>query len=182
MKKLNRKGFMMAEVIIVSTIILTTLVGLYSIFNKMYIVYNERSYYYNVDATYALRSIYKNIINNNQMVNLINNELQEKNYTELIKNSTCNNENEYINKDICKKIQATYGITTVLFAKYNENIFTDTNKNLITDSDYNNSMKNYFDFLKNSLDFSDEENKFSYIFLIELKDKEYLYYGNYRIR
>ena len=71
MIKLNCKGFMMAEVIIVSTVILSTLVGLYTIFNKMYIVYTERSYYYNVDAVYAGESIYNYFVSSNKLVSIL---------------------------------------------------------------------------------------------------------------
>ena len=63
----------MAEVIIVSTVILGTLVGLYTIFNKMYIVYTERSYYYNVDAVYAGESIYKYLVSSDKFVDVLKN-------------------------------------------------------------------------------------------------------------
>ena len=45
----NNKGFMLAEAIITSTIVLTTLVGLYANFMKLYNVYKIRDTYYDID-------------------------------------------------------------------------------------------------------------------------------------
>lgn len=186
MTKLNEKGFMMAEVVIVSTIILGTLVGLYSIFSKMYVVYTERSYYYNVDAVYALRTIYKDLINNDKMVSLIN-DLGEgtediKTYVKIIDSGNCGY--SYMDSSFCEAIKNTYGISKVFFARYDENTFTNVN---IGDNEYNNLFNDYKDdvigdylkYLESSMDFNEE---FSYMFIIELEDNGYRYYGNYRIR
>lgn len=190
MSKLNQKGFMMAEVVIVSTIILGTLVGLYSIFSKMYVVYTERSYYYNVDAVYALRTIYKNLVDNDKMANLINDGLGEDTedavtYVELINDNSCGV--GYIDSNLCENIKNVYGISRVIFARYDENTFTnvdaDTNKDDNLLNDYKDDvLGDYLRYLESSMDFDDEEELFSYIFIIELIDGEYRYYGNYRIR
>lgn len=199
MCKLNRKGFMMAEVVIVSTIILGTLVGLYSIFSKMYVVYTERSYYYNVDAVYALRNIYKMLIDTGNMPKLINEILPEtstavelKPYIEIIKvNSddvlTCNS----IDETTCNSFEPlvkTYFIRRAFFLKYDENSFTNVeavsgvlenqDSNLLSDYD-GDIIEGYFDYLNESMDFNED---YSYMFIIELGEGEYRYYGNYRIR
>lgn len=186
MVKLDKKGFMMAEVIVVSTIILGTLVGLYSIFNRMYAIHTERSYYYNVDAVYALRTIYKSLVDNNQMVNLINDGLKEKesedllqNFYELIKveNGECSS--SYIDSNLCSKLVSVYGVQTVLFVRYDSAIFTESGDNLIDDTNYNALMDDYLEYLKYSVDFFDSE--YNYMFIAELSDGDYRYYGNYRI-
>lgn len=56
---MNNKGFMMAEVIVVSSIILVALVGLYASYNKIFSVYNKRVDYYDVATLYELAEIKK---------------------------------------------------------------------------------------------------------------------------
>lgn len=51
---MNNKGFMMAEVVVVSAIVLTTLVGLYTSYNKIFSLYNQRVDYYDVATLYDL--------------------------------------------------------------------------------------------------------------------------------
>lgn len=53
--KLNKKGFMMAEVIVVSAIILTFLAGIFISYNKIYSTYKTRLDYYDVTALYRVR-------------------------------------------------------------------------------------------------------------------------------
>lgn len=54
---MNNKGFMMAEVVVVSAIILVTLVGLYSSYSKIFSLYNQRVDYYDVTTLYELANI-----------------------------------------------------------------------------------------------------------------------------
>ena len=66
MKKINNKGFMLAEIIIVSAILATALVGLFATFSKMFIEYEKRNDYESIDAIYVSRGIakyYKELIN-----------------------------------------------------------------------------------------------------------------------
>ena len=53
----NNKGFMLAEVVIVSAVLITTLVSLYAGFAKVYKAYEERSSFFDTDSIYALKSI-----------------------------------------------------------------------------------------------------------------------------
>ena len=54
---MNNKGFMMAEVIVVSSIILITLTALYTSYNKIIAVYNQRIDYYDIKTLYELAYI-----------------------------------------------------------------------------------------------------------------------------
>lgn len=187
MIKLNCKGFMMAEVIIVSTVILGTLVGLYTIFNKMYIVYTERSYYYNVDAVYAGESIYKYLVSSDKFVSILKNDQikqsEDKNASgnvNLIKkdNNGYQCSSEYFNDtdNICNGLSTTYKIKNATIFPYNENALKPTNSN---NSSFDVRFKDYLDYLSTSLNFEDE---FNYIIIVELEDGDYQYFGNYRIR
>lgn len=58
--KLNKSGFMMAEVIVVSSIVLITLTSLYMSYNKIYSAYKTRINYYDVSIIYELDQIRRN--------------------------------------------------------------------------------------------------------------------------
>jgi hypothetical protein len=166
---------MMAEVIIVSSVIMATLVGLYSIFNKMYISYNERSYYYNVDSVYALRSIYKKLIDDGKFVDLISGTISSTPYFDDFDLDE-SNDSYNVSKEFYDKLNETYNINKIIFVKYDKNSIEELKNN---SSSYTNGMQDYISYLYTSLDFNDS---FSYMFIIELKDGDYYYYGNYRIR
>ncbi|UKI26843.1 MAG: hypothetical protein L6V91_09005 [Bacilli bacterium] len=50
--RLNKKGFMMAEVVVVSVIICTALVTLYTGINRVSNAYKIRNKYYDINALY----------------------------------------------------------------------------------------------------------------------------------
>ena len=57
---MNNKGFMMAEVVVVSSIILVVLVGMYMSYSKIFILYNQRINYYDASTLYELAYIRDN--------------------------------------------------------------------------------------------------------------------------
>lgn len=61
---MNKKGFMMAELVVVSSVIIITLVGLYSSYNKIYSMYNARMNYYDIVTLYRL-GYYRDILEEN---------------------------------------------------------------------------------------------------------------------
>lgn len=67
---MNNKGFMMAEVIVVSAVIMVTLVGLYTSYNKIFSLYNQRLNYYDVATLYKLAYIRDNNID--EILNTVN--------------------------------------------------------------------------------------------------------------
>lgn len=54
---MNNKGFMMAEVVVVSSIIIVALVAFYTSYNKIISLYNQRLDYYDVRTLYELASV-----------------------------------------------------------------------------------------------------------------------------
>lgn len=76
--KLNKKGFMMAEVIVVSSIVLITLTSLYISYNKIYSTYKKRINYYDVSIIYDLDQIRRNVVidapTNNTKINIKDSE------------------------------------------------------------------------------------------------------------
>lgn len=65
---MNRKGFMMAEVVVVSSIVLIALTGLYTSYGKIYSIYNTRINYYDVDTLYRL-GYYRDVMIENENSN-----------------------------------------------------------------------------------------------------------------
>ncbi|MBQ2873438.1 MAG: hypothetical protein IJE89_05515 [Bacilli bacterium] len=59
---MNNKGFMMAEVIVVATVVLAAMVGFYVSYNKIISLYNNRVDYYDVATLYELGSYRDNHI------------------------------------------------------------------------------------------------------------------------
>lgn len=83
---MNRKGFMMAELVVVSAIVLTTVATFYTSYNKIYSAYKTKLQYYDVTTLYKLAS-YRNsedLTTFSEEYNLIQNNDGEKVY--LIKN------------------------------------------------------------------------------------------------
>lgn len=79
---MNNKGFMMAEVVVVSSIILVTLVAFYTSYNKIISMYNQRVDYYDVTTLYKLANIRDNITDFSKYSSktAIKNETYEKVY------------------------------------------------------------------------------------------------------
>ena len=67
MIKLNRSGFMMAEVIVVSAVVLGVLISTYTSYSKIFTRYSEVLNYYNIDGVYRLAEIRDSLINSNEI-------------------------------------------------------------------------------------------------------------------
>ena len=61
----NNKGFMLVEVIITSTVILTGMILFYSSFNSLFSKYKEREVYHDIDAFYATKEMINALLENN---------------------------------------------------------------------------------------------------------------------
>ena len=64
---------MLAEVIIVSSIVVTVLVTMYTGLNKLFVKYDELSRYYNVDAIYMAKNVEDYLIDSYQIGSVIGN-------------------------------------------------------------------------------------------------------------
>ena len=100
MKKDNR-GFMLAEVIIVSSIVVTVLVTMYTGLNKLFVKYDELSRYYNVDAIYMAKNVEDYLIDSYQMGSVIGNS-SSVGYVDLRDGGYFNNAENLISNDVVK--------------------------------------------------------------------------------
>jgi hypothetical protein len=149
--RLNRKGFMLAEVTIVSAIAVTVMVLLYSSSSKMIEAYKTRENYYNVDTIYATGYIYNYLIDSLMVNDYIGSYSTYKNIT---------TGDEYINKIVLE-----YDLKQVFFVKGN-------NIDNLLSLDINRTMKNY---LNNYVKINADDDK--YYLIVERKaDNNYYYY------
>ena len=160
----NNKGFMLAEVVIVSAVLITTLVSLYAGFAKVYKAYEERSSFFDTDSIYALKSIEDTLIDEGLFNNIIN-EINTSNYVSyLAENLT---DDSYINSYL-KELLGNYNIEYFYITKYDNASLT-----TIIESDANNIVFNDFlTYLQKNLTF---DNNYNYIFLSKTKDGRFAY-------
>lgn len=81
MKKMNKKGFMLAETLIVSTFIMTILIFLYVQFRTVTDSYNTSFKYNNVNNVYAANNI--RIFLNGENISKIRSDLAASNYIDV---------------------------------------------------------------------------------------------------
>ena len=157
--KLNNKGFMLAEIIIVSAIIITTVVGLYKGFSNTYTAYETRNSYYDTKTTYALK-IFEDFLIDEMILNNINQE-----YITFSKNYSST---EY-QKKFMEEYFTTYSIAELYLVKYTENNLKPegTLKNVLDDD-----FKNYIKFYLNQLDDS-KYDSYDYIILAKTNEDKY---------
>lgn len=160
----NNKGFMLAEVVIVSAVLITTLVSLYAGFAKVYKAYEERSSFFDTDSIYALKSIEDTLIDEGLFNNIIN-EINTSNYVSyLAENLT---DDSYINSYL-KELLGNYNIEYFYITKYDSASLT-----TIMESDTDNIVFNDFlTYLQKNLNFDD---KYNYIFVSKTKDGRFAY-------
>ena len=173
----NNKGFMLIEVIITSTVVLTVLIGLYTSFSKTYNNYLTKNTYYNLDASYATKEIVTQAIASNTFSKFINENLEQNQYGYFIKNGQCNSEQITILD--CKNIQKFYNINNVIVL---ENHLTSFNTLKSGETNLNQTFYDYIDYLINYYELKKEKGPYKYIVLTEITDKEYYYYAATRVR
>lgn len=135
MKKLSNKGFMMAEVIVVSAVIMTTLVALYTSYNKIFSIYNQRVRYYDVTTLYELA-----FIRDNEMYKANDGTIK------LYSNGFVKVEDKYI--------EDLENIGNINDRKYNRNIFYVGKGDItgINTDEINKTYKEYIEYLSGSID------------------------------
>lgn len=169
---MGRKGFMMAELIVVSAIVLVTLVGLYTSYTKLFSAYKTRISYYDVTTLYRL-GYYRDFLiqngklNGDELVGTSNiitiydyRQKENKNWEAIITSSAEmetfgeNNEDGIILGDIVYMIRID---------KDNNDKAIPITSSIFGTRTVSATFKDYVDFLENSVDFS----KFEYMMIME---------------
>ena len=131
---MNNKGFMMAEVIVVSAIILVFLTGLYLSYGKLFGLYNTRIKYYDSDTLYSA-AYYRDILIKEDKMN---------NTLTTVKNSS----NKYLNLFSSTLDKVNSGDKLFIIYHANDNLNKLTNVTGI-----NKTFKDYIEYLKTSTTF-----------------------------
>lgn len=165
--KLGRKGFMLAEVVVVAVVIATVLVTLYVGLNNMSSAYETRNKYYDVDSLYIAMEINDILIRENSINSF------DKNNVTLLSDYVSNFESFYENN-------IKYNITSY-FVPYKSSedgtTYTlqkgiDKLKSMVV----NSTFKDYIDYLSGNLIFDDD---YDYIIIVErenINDEDDCYY------
>ena len=198
MKK-NNRGFMLVEVIITSTVIITALVTFYYEFNKIYVKYNEKNNYHDLDGLYATKEVLNYFLTNdnfdfNGYVSQIFNNSSNKYYSYIIKNGTtslemncsnaaCNEIKNKIqstaNKESINSIKNLYNIKNMIITEYEKCDLDSTKCNLTNVDDVkksisNSTFKDYIDYLISYYNIEDQNtngatNLYKYIIITEVE-------------
>ena len=164
--KLNNKGFMLVEVVITSSVIAATLVGLFITLNKVSSSYEKRNRYYDLDA---------------QQLAIEFNEFAKR--EEIIKKDDIKNKMiyDYVLQDKIEKYEVSFGPLLTNLNRYCRIYTASYNKDSISnlvDSNSTESFKDYIKYLKNSFD---SNTVYSYVVIVEMWNKEdkndYYYYA-----
>ena len=165
MKKLNNKGFMLIEVIIVSTVIITTLTGLYVGFSNTYKEYETQSNYYDSKTIYALKNM-ENFLIDEMLLNSL--ATKPINYFNEINAGFVANQYQ---KTYITTFKNDYGIEKLYIAKFTKQALN----NLKNSSSLNLDFKN---FIKNIIDDNEDNftsSNYSYILIANTKEEKYSY-------
>ena len=156
---------MLAEVVIVSAILITTLVSLYAGFARVYAAHKERSSYFDIDSIYALKEIENFLIDNG----VFNEVIEEVNNNEYVYYSENNifNENSYI-KAYIETIMKNYNIEYFYVTRYSRNL---------TDIESGDAgFDDFLIYLEKNLDYSENyDYSYKYIFVSKTKDSRFAY-------
>lgn len=152
--KLNNKGFMLAELVIVAASVMVSLTAVYLTFSKIYTGFNRNNNYDSVDAMYASRGMYDIIINDGGINSCIQN----------FNNNLCDLKGIEVDGQ-GKKFIDEYGIiNSYLISKNN---ISDVSN--VIDSITSPYLKDYISYLNENIDVND--NSFNYVLVTELSDK-----------
>lgn len=169
---------MLAEAIITSTIVLTTLVGLYANFMKLYNVYKIRDTYYDIDGVYAIKNAIDAMIDDGSLAGTL--VLDNGNYKLIINNNNnictvSNNNNNY-----CNFLKNTYSIKNMYVVKYDKDSIKFLKGQIQT---LNQTFKDYLKYIEKYYNFNmDEDNKYSYLFVVEYQKNQKYYYSSLGVR
>lgn len=165
--KLNRKGFMLAEVVVSASVVAVVLVTMYIGINRMTAAYDKRNRYYDLDAQQVAMEVN----------DLLKRDSEQNNFTSLT-------DNYYSLEDIENNYQVNYSQLKDVFSSLGENINTyyvknEDGFNTMKSLNINQSFKDYLDYFISKTNF--DEN-YSYFIVVELKKNDDYYYYTLKVK
>ncbi len=138
--KLNRKGFMMAEVVVVSVIICTVLVTLYTALARINNAYDTRNRYYDIDTLYFTEEVNDMLI----YMGYINEYISTNDSKEVNLNNVFSNDSNFYSAYNIDT--ASGGGIKMYFSLYDAN-----SVGLLAEMNSNTTFKDYISYLKRTL-------------------------------
>lgn len=170
MKKIDNKGFLLVETLVVSTFVLGVLIILFLQFKTLLINYNHTYDYNTVEGVYNLNAV-KTYLNENQNnANSLNSILisSEKPYLIVYDNDNnkCNSSLKLENLNYCNDMMGDAGFEKVIYTKSEVSVLKRYMKNEgKEDTDLNESLRNFI----NRLDDKKSKNRL----IAEYKNKTF---------
>lgn len=157
---LNNRGFMMAELMITSVVIMISIVSLYTGFNKIYTNYKVRSSYDDSNLLYGTKLIKDFLIDQNKINLLI------KNNKDYINISLCNLNFECVGDESTyyNDIKRIYDINNIYFLTYKMNNVKINDNSFLSD---------YIDYLRKDSNMDKSDYRNGYRIIVETKDNRY---------
>ena len=166
----NNKGFMLAEAVITSTVVLTTLIGLYATFTKLYNAYNIRTTYFDIDGIYAIKGMISHLIDNGEINNIIKTLKSPSNdYIQLISTTGCKDTGD----TYCSSLKNSYTIENMYIVNYKKESITN-----LSDDVNNQTFKDYLTYISTYYSFDLEEDGYNYLFIVEYQNGDKYYYSS----
>lgn len=170
--KLNKKGFMLAEVVITSSVVAVILVTIYIGINRMNNAYDKRNRYYDIDAQQVAMEVNDLLKRNYTAIDIFND--YNKDYISLI---TIEEDNEIGYDEILNIYNKKFKTPPKVYLVNNEQGFKDLKK-----EQSNNLFKDYTDYYINK--YKDDLSSYSYFVVVELqkKDENDCYYYTLKVK
>jgi len=168
--KLNKKGFMLAEVVIVASVITTVLVFLFISINRMSNAYDKRNRYYDIDAMYASMEINNILMRDNYIDEYIEND---RDYISFLNNQESQGVDEYYDF----YFNTGYDLVGVYYVKPSLESINKLNNSINNDNTY---LKDYISYLKDNISFTN----YKYLIIVELKknDEDDIYFYTLKVK
>lgn len=173
MKK-NNKGFMLIEAIVTSTIIVTAMIGLYASFNKLYVNYNSKNQYYSIDAVYATKLMFQDMLDSGDINAIINNIFKDGHGEYLIYTNDTGTQCSVGSS--CSQIASFYNIKNMILVEYDKESLKELQNGTL-----NETFNEYIDYVINYYNVTTSE-EYDYLLLTEIYDGTDYYYANLRVR
>lgn len=164
--KLNRKGFMMAEVVVVSVIICAVLVTLYTSLVRINNAYDTRNRYYDINTLYFTEEVNDILIYNGY----INEYISTNNSKEIDLSNVFSNDSNFY---------SAYNIDTGSIKMY-FSLYDANSVGSLAGMNSNTTFKDYISYLKEHFDYTE---KYEYMLITEIcKTGDDCYYYGLRVR
>lgn len=166
--RINRKGFMLAEVVVVSVIVCVCLVSLATGISRVSKAYDTRNRYYDINALYMAEKANLFLIDNGEI-----NKLLDKGTSGKIDKEDLNKVIEFY------KTSDAGSEVNIYFTKYNKDKI-ESMKNI---ENTKQTYKDFIDYLGGHLDFENEDKDYNYMLISEIcNDSDDCYYYGLKVK